>query len=86
VKFSLQPFPGCYSVTILVPPIMAALYCATHGFFHCVGQIPNGPVAFAVFIDAPDATVEAASEYTLANLEEIVAQARRLMVTSVFVN
>ena len=85
MKIALQPFPGSYGVTVLVPPIMAALYCINHGAAHCLGSIPNGPVAFAVFIDAPD-TVEAASEYTLANLEEIVAQARRLMVTSVFLN
>ncbi len=86
MKFSLQPFPGCYSVTILVPPIMAALYCATHGFFHCVGQIPNGPVAFAVFIDAPGETVEDATQWALDNAQEIAAEARKLMVSSIYLN
>ena len=86
MKVSLEPFPGAVLVDVTVLPIDAMLFCAHH--LHCThfSYLPNGRVPFAVFVEIGDMSPVEAAEYVLQNQNEIVAGARKLCATPVFLN
>ena len=91
MRISLLPFDNAVAVVVPMPPIDTIIFCALNIKCAHFDVDPRGWVPFMVFVDAADIhpapeSSDDVRDWAMAHRIEILAEARRLALTPVFLN